>query len=87
MMYARLGVTVYLHFWQNDRNLLRASAVLERTQNKSQHIKLIDFGEENSPAASAGIRTRNFSITSPALYAIYALRYLHSTLYAIPAPR
>ena len=27
----------------------------------------MDFGEENSPAAPAGIRTRNLSITSPAL--------------------
>ena len=27
----------------------------------------VDPGEENSPAASAGIRTRDLSITSPAL--------------------
>ena len=28
----------------------------------------VDSGEENSPAAHAGIRTRNLSIKSPALY-------------------
>ena len=28
----------------------------------------VDSGEENSPAAPAGIRIRNLSITSPALY-------------------
>ena len=38
---------------------------LERTPNKSQHT--VSSGEESSPAAPAGIRTRNLSITSPAL--------------------
>ena len=40
---ACLGVTCHLHFWQNDRGLLRATAVIgvvERTPNKSQHTKL-----------------------------------------------
>ena len=54
----------HLHFLQNDWGLLRATAVT-RTPNKSQHI--VDSGKENSPAASAGIRTRNLSITSPAV--------------------
>ena len=35
------------------------------TEYESGHK--INSGEENSPAASAGIRTRNLSITSPAL--------------------
>ena len=39
-----LAVTCYLHFWQNVRHLLRATAVTQewnRNQNKSQHRKLI----------------------------------------------
>ena len=40
---------------------------MERTPNKSQHTKL-NYGEEYSPAAPVGIRTRNLSITSPVLY-------------------
>ena len=39
---------------------------VERTLNKSAHK--VNFGEENSPTAPAGIRTRNLSITSPVLY-------------------
>ena len=41
-MYASLGVTCHLHFWQNDRGLLRNTAVtgVERTPNESQHTKL-----------------------------------------------
>ena len=41
-VYACLGVTCHLRFWQNDRDLLRATVVtgMERTPNKSQHIKL-----------------------------------------------
>ena len=47
-VYACLGVTCPLHFWQNDRGLLHATAVtrgwgvgVERTPYKSQHTKLI----------------------------------------------
>ena len=40
---------------------------MERTLNKESAHK-VDSGEENSSAAPAGIRTRNLSITSPALY-------------------
>ena len=42
-VYACLGVTCHLHFWQNDRDLLRATAVTwgwNRYRNKSQHRKL-----------------------------------------------
>ena len=42
-MYECLGVTFRLHFWQNDRGLLRATAVTrvwKRHRNKSQHKKL-----------------------------------------------
>ena len=42
-VYACLGVTRHLRFWQNDRGLLRATAVsrgVERTPNKIQNTKL-----------------------------------------------
>ena len=59
-VYACLAVTCHLHFWQNDRDFLRATVVTESAQK-------VDPGEENSPAVPAGIRTRDLSITSPAL--------------------
>ena len=67
-MYASLGVTCHLYHLRNDRGLLRANVVtrgMERTPNKSQHTKLTLEREKISPAAPAGIRTRNLSITSP----------------------
>ena len=42
-VYACLAVTCHLHFWQNDQNLLRATAVTRGCngyRNKSQHRKL-----------------------------------------------
>ena len=42
-VYAYLAVTCHLHFWQNDRDLLRATAVTRGWngyRNKSQHRKL-----------------------------------------------
>ena len=42
-VYACLAVTCHLHFWQNDWDLLRATAVTRgwnRYRNKSQHRKL-----------------------------------------------
>ena len=42
-MHACLAVTCHLHFWHNDRDLLRATAVTQRWsgyRNKSQHRKL-----------------------------------------------
>ena len=42
-VYVCLGVTCHLHFWQNDRDLLRATAVTRGWngyRNKSQHRKL-----------------------------------------------
>ena len=68
-MYACLAVTCHQHFWQNDRDLLRATAGntgVERIP-KLESAQKVDPGEENSPAAPAGIRTRDLSITSPAL--------------------
>ena len=42
-VYACLAVTCHLHFWQNDQDLLRATAVTQGWngyRNKSQHRKL-----------------------------------------------
>ena len=41
-VYACLAVTCHLHFWQNDRDFLRATAVTRGWngyRNKSQHRK------------------------------------------------
>ena len=40
--YVSLGITCNLHFWQNDWDLLCATAMtgVERTPNKSQHREL-----------------------------------------------
>ena len=43
VLYVCLAVTYHLHFWQNDRDLLRATAVTRGWNgypNKSQHKKL-----------------------------------------------
>ena len=75
-VYACLGVTCLQYFWQNDRGLLRATAVtrgggtdikLDSAHKVNSGGKKANSREEISPAAPAGIRTRNFSITSPAL--------------------
>ena len=64
-VYACLAVTCHLHFWQNDRNLLRATAVTRRWNGYwNESAQKVDPGEENSPAAPAGVRTRDLSITS-----------------------
>ena len=72
-MYACLAVTCHLHFWQNDRDLLRATAVgcfvvimvgcfvvivftwVGKQIPKLESAQKVDPGEENSPAAPAGI--------------------------------
>ena len=58
-VYARLAVTCHMHFWQSDQDLLHATVVTQ-VWNGYQNT-----GEENSPAAPAGIETCNLSITSP----------------------
>ena len=61
------GVTCYLHFWQNDWGLSRATAVTRGWNRYRIRVstKKVDSGEENSPAAPAGIRTFILWITSP----------------------
>ena len=77
-VYACSGVTCHLHFWQNDRVLLRATAVtrgVERTPNKSQHTKLILEKKILSPLLPG------FDL------ATFRSRVRHSNQQAIPTPR
>ena len=54
-VYACLGVTCHLHFWQNDRGLLHATAVTRGgTDTKEESAKNVNSEEESSPAALAG---------------------------------
>ena len=76
-VYACLGVTCHLHFWRNDRGLLRATTGTrewERTPNKSQHIKLtlekkilppILLGFELATFRSRGRRSYQQAIQAP----------------------
>ena len=69
-MHVRLAATCHPHYWQNDRDLLRAAAVTREwngQRNKSQHKKLT-MEKENYSAAPAGTRTRDLSMTSLSLY-------------------
>ena len=67
-VYACLAVTCHLHFWQNDRDFLRATVVTRGWngyRNKSQHRK--STLEKKILRRSSRIRTRDLSITSPVL--------------------
>ena len=67
-MHVCLAVTCHLHFWQNDRGLLRATAVTRGWNGyRNKSAQKVDLGEENSPATPAEIRTHDLSITNPAL--------------------
>ena len=67
-VYAWLAVTCHLQFWQKDRDLLRATAVTRGWNGyRNKSAQKVHPGEENSSAAPAGIRTRDLSVTSPAL--------------------
>ena len=48
---ACLAVTCHLHFWQNDRGLLRATAVTRRGSAQK-----VDHGDENSPCRDSNPR-------------------------------
>ena len=69
-VYACLAVTCHLHFWQNDRDFLRATAVTRGWngyRNKGQHRE-VDPGEEKSPAVpSRDSNPRPFQSRVPAL--------------------
>ena len=76
-VYACLGVTCHLHFWQNDRDLLRATAVAwgwNGYRNKSQHRKSI-LEKKILPPFLRGFEPETFQ-----------LRVRRSNHWAIPAP-
>ena len=84
-VYKCLGVTCHLHFlaeWPGSFMCFCGNTGVERTPNIEPAHK-VDSGEENSPSAPAGIRTRNLSITSPALYqqANYSVKIQELTSY------
>ena len=51
-----LDVTWHPRFWQNDQDLLRATAVLWEWNGYRESAQKVDHGEENSPASPAGTR-------------------------------
>ena len=67
-VHACLAVTCHLYLWQNDRDLLRATAVTRGETDAEIRVSTeVDLGEANSPAAPAGTRTRDLSVMSPAV--------------------
>ena len=75
---ACLAVTCHLHFWQNDRDLLRATALTRRWngyRNKSQHRKLT-LKKKILPPLQQGFESATFQS-----------RVRRSNHWAIPAPR
>ena len=70
-----LGVTCHLHFWQNDRGLLRATAVTRgRNGHRIESAQKINSGEENFPPLLSGFEL-----------AIFRSRVRRSYQQAIPA--
>ena len=60
-MYAYLGVTCRLHFWQNDWGLLCAAVI--RHDGKDAELwsaQRVHSGEENASAAPAGLELATF---------------------------
>ena len=77
-MYACLAVTCHLHFWQNDRDFLRATVVTRGWngyRNKSQHRKST-LEKKNLPPFQQGFEPATFQS-----------RVRCSNHWAIPAPR
>ena len=81
-MHECLGVACHLHFWQNDRDVLRRRSIEYRNKSTQKG----DPGEENSPAVPAGTRNRDLSIRSPSLYhrAIASPNCLHKWKHIAP---
>ena len=68
-VYACLAVSCHLHFWQNDRGLLRATAVTRGWngyRNKSQHRKLT-LEKKILPPLQQGFEPAPFNHESGAL--------------------
>ena len=68
-VYACLAVTCYLHFWQNDQDLLHTTVVTWRWTDTEIRVSTESWPRRRKfyPATHAGIRTHDLSITSPAL--------------------
>ena len=64
-----LAVTYHLRFWQNGQDLLLATAVRRVRTDTEMRVSTESWPwrKKNFPAAPAGNRTRDLSITSPAL--------------------
>ena len=87
-VYACLAVTCHLRFWQNDRGLLRATAVKRGWngyRNKSQHRKLtlekkilppLQQGFEPATFQSRVRRSNHWAIPAPRIY-IYICIYIY----------
>ena len=75
-VHACLTVTCHLHFWQNDRDLLRATAVTRGwNEYRNESAQKVDLGKEYSPAVPA--------VLEPATFQSRVRRSYHC---AIPAP-
>ena len=60
-MYACLAVTCHLHFWQNDRGLLRATAVTRGWNGyRNESAQKVDPGEEILPPLVQGFEPATF---------------------------
>ena len=69
-VYACLAVTCHLHFWQNDRDLLRSTSVTRwwnGYRNKSQHRKLTLEKKIPPPLSCRDSNPRPFNHESGAL--------------------
>ena len=69
-VYACLAVTCHLHFWQNDRDFLRATVVTRGWngyRNKSQHRKSTLTEKKILPPFQQGSNPRPFNHESGAL--------------------
>jgi len=67
-VHACVAVTCHLHFWQSVRDPSRATTVTQGWNGyRNESGQKVDPGEENSPTAPAGTRTRDLSVTSPTL--------------------
>ena len=78
IVYACLAITCHLHFWQNDRDLLRATAVTlgwNGYRNKSQHRKLT-LEKKTLPPLLQGFEPATFQS-----------RVRRSNHWAIPLPK
>ena len=90
-VYACLAVTCHLHFWQNDRDLLRATAVtrgLNGYRNKSQHRKST-LEKKILPPLQQGFKPMTFQswVQCSNHYAIHAPLTLGNYLTTTPPPR